>query len=136
MQFNINEFITSLFQIVIIPLLGVLVYYFKVWISAKAEELKTQTDNELYWKYIDMLKDSIVTYVASINQTYVDELKKQGKFDIEAQKEAFKRVYDGVIASLSEDAYKYLHEVMGDLESFIINQIEATVKDQKEKPQE
>lgn len=129
MQFN--EIITSIFEIVIIPLLGVLVYYFKVWISAKAEELKTQTDNELYWKYISMLRDSITTYVTAINQTYVDELKKQGKFDLEAQKEAFKKVYENVLASLSEDVYVYLDEIMGDLNTYIINQIEATVKEQK-----
>ena len=129
MQFN--DIITSIFEIVIIPLLGVLVYYFKIWISAKAEELQTQTDNELYWKYIGMLKDSIVTYVTAINQTYVDELKKQGKFDLDAQKEAFKRVYDNVLASLSDDVYVYLDEIIGDLHTYIINQIEATVKEQK-----
>ena len=78
-----------------------------------------------------MLRDSITTYVTAINQTYVDELKKQGKFDLEAQKEAFKKVYENVLASLSEDVYVYLDEIMGDLNTYIINQIEATVKEQK-----
>jgi len=63
--------------------------------------------------------------VIATNQTYVDTLKREGKFDGEAQKIAFQKTYDSVIAILSEDAKTYLNEAIGDLQAYIINQIEA-----------
>jgi hypothetical protein len=46
-------------------------------------------DNELADKYVQMLTDTITACVIATNQTYVEPLKKQGKFDAEAQKHAF-----------------------------------------------
>ena len=40
--------------------------------------------NELLSKYIEMLSNTICECVIATNQTYVDSLKKQGKFDVEA----------------------------------------------------
>ena len=41
-------------------------------------------DNELSKKYIQMLSETITKCVIATNQTYVETLKKQGKFDVEA----------------------------------------------------
>ena len=40
-------------------------------------------------KYLKMLSETITKCVIATNQTYVETLKKQGKFDEEAQKIAF-----------------------------------------------
>jgi hypothetical protein len=61
-------------------------------------------------------------------QTYVDALKKEGKFDGEAQKVAFSKTFDAVLAVLNDDAKEYLGEVVGDLTAYITNKIEANVK--------
>ena len=119
--------ISEIFQVVLIPLLAILVKYFTKFVNSKAEEIKQKTDNDTYKKYIDMLEDTIVTTVTSTNQTYVEALKAQGKFDGEAQKIAFQMTYDAIIKTLSEEAKKYLSAAVGDLNSYITNAIEAQV---------
>lgn len=126
-----NELISTIFQVVILPLLTVLTGYAVKWVNAKAKELKATTDNVYTHKYIEMLQDTIVKTVIAVNQTYVDALKQQGSFDKAAQEEAFKRVYETVLLSLNEEAYEYLNNIFGDLQTYITAQIEAAVKEHK-----
>ena len=72
---NYNELITSIFQIVIIPCLGLLTGFFIKWINAKINELAIKTKNEKEQKYLYMLKDTITSAVIAVNQTYVDSLR-------------------------------------------------------------
>lgn len=129
---NYAELIKQIFEVCLFPLLGILTTFLIVFISKKAQELKAKTNNELYSKYIDMLEQTIINCVIATNQTYVDALKREGKFDGEAQKIAFQKTYDSVMAILSEDAKTYLNEAIGDLQAYIINQIEAQVNLNKE----
>lgn len=126
------ELIKQIFEVCLFPLLGILTTFLIIFISKKAQELKAKTNNELYHKYIDMLEQTIINCVIATNQTYVDALKREGKFDGEAQKIAFQKTYDSVMAILSEDAKTYLNEAIGDLQAYIINQIEAQVNLNKE----
>ena len=127
-----TELIKQIFEICLFPLLGILTTFAIMFISKKAQELKVKTDNELYDKYIDMLEQTIINCVIATNQTYVDTLKAEGKFDGEAQKIAFQKTYDSVMAILSENTKTYLNEAIGDLQTYIINQIEAQVNLNKE----
>ena len=127
-----TELIKQIFEVCLFPLLGILTTFVIIFISKKAQELKAKTNNELYHKYIDMLEQTVINCVIATNQTYVDALKREGKFDGEAQKIAFQKTYDSVIAILSEDAKTYLNEAIGDLQAYIINQIEAQVNLNKE----
>lgn len=126
------QMLQQIFQVCIIPLLGILTTYIILFINKKSKELQAQTDNELYQKYISMLENTVINCVIATNQTYVDALKEQGKFDAEAQKEAFNRTYEAVMNILSEDAVLYLQEATGDLNTYIINLIEAQVNQNKE----
>jgi len=78
-----------------------------------------------------MLNDTITSTVIAINQTYVDALKDKNAFDKEAQEEAFKRVFDMVQATLTEEANKYLNEAIDDLNLYITIKIEEAVKENK-----
>ena len=82
-------------------------------------------------KYIEMLSNTICECVIATNQTYVDSLKAQGKFDAEAQKKAFEMTYNSVINILTEDAKVYLTSIYGDLTAYITNMIEAEVNKNK-----
>ena len=97
-----------------------------------AEELKAKTDNIYLQQAIDMLNGSISAAVVAANQTYVDELKKEDAFTPEAQKEAFEKVYQTAINSLTEETKNYLNTHIGDLESYIKNRIEQEVVINKE----
>lgn len=120
--------LTQLFEIVIFPLLGIGTIYLINFIKVKIQELKAKKDDELYHKYLGMLEETIVNCVLATTQTYVEALKKEGKFDAEAQKLAFTKTYTNVMNILSEDAKAYLETAIGDLETYIFNKIEAEVK--------
>ena len=75
-----------------------------------------------------MLNETITKCVIATTQTYVETLKKEGKFDKTAQETAFSKTYTAVLAILSDEAKKYLTEAVGDLNLYITQQIEAEVK--------
>lgn len=119
--------LTQIMEIVVIPLLGILTAYIVKIVNAKLEEISASHKNEFEKKYIDMLNDTISDCVIATTQTYVESLKKQGRFDAEAQKEAFNQTYSAVMGILSEEAKKYLNEAIGDLNLYITQKIEAEV---------
>ena len=119
--------IKDIFEVCVIPLLGVLTAYFVKWVNAKSAELVSKTQNETQAKYIAMLNDTISDCVIATTQTYVDALKKQGAFDAEAQKVAFTMTYEAVVKLLTDEAQQYLSEAVGDLNLYITQKIEAEV---------
>ena len=119
--------VKQIFELVVFPLLGIGTTYLIILINTKIKELKKQSDNDLEKKYLDMLNNTITDCVLATNQTYVNELKKQGKFDLDAQKIAFQKTYENVMALLTDEAKKYLSEALGDLQTYVNNKIEAEV---------
>ena len=122
------ELITQIFEVCIIPLLGVLTAFFVKWVNAKSAEMVDKAKNETQAKYITMLNNTISDCVIATTQTYVETLKKQGAFDAEAQKAAFTMTYEAVVKLLTDEATAYLNEVVGDLNLYITQKIEAEVK--------
>ena len=123
--------LAEIMEVVIIPLLGILTAYAVKLVNAKIEDINKERDNVLEEKYLTMLGATISDCVTATTQTYVESLKKQGKFDAEAQKEAFNQTYTAVINILSEEAKKYLTVAVGDLNLYITQKIEAEVNANK-----
>ena len=117
----------DIFNLCIIPLFGVLVAYVVKYINAKGNEIAANVDNELASKYIVMLTTTITDCVVATNQTYVEALKKEGKFDKEAQNKAFQMTYNAIMDILTEDAKEYLNNLYGDLSLYLSKRIEAEV---------
>ena len=126
------EILQQIFELCVIPLLGILTTYLVKLIRKKNEELDAKVSKEVSKKYIDMLADTITDCVVSTNQTYVDALKEANAFDKEAQKKAFELTYNKIMNVLTEDAKEYLTTVYGDLEIYITTKIESEVKTYKE----
>jgi hypothetical protein len=70
------KILSQIFEIVILPLLGIGTIYLISLIKAKIQELKQQKDDVLYHKYLTMLEDTIISCVLATTQTYVEGLKK------------------------------------------------------------
>ena len=131
---DILMLLQQIFEVCIVPLLGILTAFLVQYINAKKVEISTNVDNKLADKYINMLADTITKCVIATNQTYVDSLKDKEVFTVEAQKEAYKKTMDAVMAILSEEAKTYLTNTSGDLETYLQTQIEATVSANKKAP--
>ena len=129
---DFQTLIPIIFQVCLIPLLAILTKYLVAWIQVKTKELTDTKDNEMFTKYMTLLSDTVIDCEVATNQTYVNTLKEQGKFDAEAQKEAFNKTYEAVMRILTDDAKKYLGEVLGDLDLYINTLIESQVSFQKQ----
>lgn len=125
---NWLEILKVAFEIVIFPAIVAVAAYFITWLNAKKQELLKKAKNETEAKYIELLDKTITECVLATSQTYVNTLKEEGKFDEAAQKSAFQKTFDAVMAVLTDDAQIYLSEVTKDLTVYITNKIEATVK--------
>ena len=121
---NITEVI---FKLCIIPILGILTKWLISFIQGKINEANAKTDNELTQKYLTMFGNTVTQCVLATNQTYVEALKKEGKFDLEAQKIAFEMTKDAIIMILQGEVLDYISEIISDLDTYIDEQIEANV---------
>lgn len=121
------DIVIEIIQVCIIPLLGIITKYLVDFLKAKRDEINDKIDNETAEKYTEMIFDTVTACVIATNQTYVNSLKEQGKFDEEAQKKAFDITMSAVLDILSDDVKKYMEEFTGDLNAYITNLIEAQV---------
>lgn len=128
-----TELISQIFEICIIPLLGYLVTRLIAFLNTKRDQAKTQTENEVARKYIDMITDTVTRCVIATNQTYVDTLKKQGQFNAEAQEIAFQKTLLSVSSILTLDAKNYIQEATGDVNTYLTQLIEAEVAKNKKR---
>lgn len=121
----------QIFQVCIIPLLGVLTAWLCAFVNIKINEIKNRTADITQKKYLDMLNNTIVDCIEATNQTYVDALKKEGTFTKEAQQIAFMKTFNAVFEILTDDAIEYLTECIDDLEIYVTQKIEAEIKKDK-----
>ena len=127
----ILEMLSDIFEVCILPLLAVLTGYAVQFIRAKSAETAARTENETAQKYIKMIEKTITDVIIATNQTYTNSLKEQGKFDEEAQKIAFQKSFDAIMAILSDDAKEYIISTTGDINIYLTQMIEAEVNKNK-----
>ena len=126
-----TETLNQIFQLFVIPILGILAEFVVEFLRVKSKEIINKLDNDVAKKYTEMITNTIVDCVIATNQTYVEALKKQGKFDENAQKVAFEKTLNAVLGILSEEAKNYIKETTGDLNLYLSQLIEAEVNKAK-----
>ena len=119
--FNIIE---TILTAAVIPLLA--------WgIKNLVNWLKTKTNNAIVEKYLTYAGDAVTQAVKETTQTYVDALKKEGKFDKDAQIEAFNKTCETALKLLTTDALDVIEMVYGDVEAWLRSKIESTIAENK-----
>lgn len=93
---------------------------FTTWISSKMKDKKMA-------KILSDVFQIITDVVMEIFQTYVEALKKEGKFDAAAQKMAKDRAMEKIMARLSDTMKNYISEHYGDIRNWISEQIEVAI---------
>ena len=122
-----TEILIKVAEVCLVPILGILTNYIVIFVKAKCAELAQKANNDKIVKYIDLFNQMICDCVIATNQTYVDALKAQDAFDLEAQKIAFNKTKEAIFGMLTDDMKLVLEEVYGDLSLFIQTKIESEV---------
>lgn len=69
----------------------------------------------------------ILNAVTAVTQTFVDTLKKNGKFDETAQKEAQEKALKIINSQLTEPMIQYIKDNFGDVQEYLKTRIEAMI---------
>ena len=129
-----NELLAVLFDIcktAAIPLAGYLATVLIDKMKKKIETEEKKAKLEIANQYLAQLNDTVISCVRATNQTYVEVMKAAGMFDKQAQEKAMDKTFAAVKATLSVDALEHLALVTTDLDTLIINKIEAAVNEIK-----
>lgn len=126
-----KEFIYELIQAIATAAIPVLATYIVMYLRKAAKRISAETDSDLLKNAVNEAADAVATAVTYTSQTYVDALKKEGIFDVEAQKMALQSSLNMATSLMSEAAKNLLVEVYGDLDKYLTSKIEAEVRVQK-----
>lgn len=118
---------------ILIPILVTIITICICMMTSKIAKDAARTAPSKYSEIIYGLENIVNKAVITTNQTFVNELKKQGKFDKEAMQEAYRRTYESIVASLSQSFFEYIDEETIDIDVLLKNMIETSVNWNKER---
>ena len=75
---DIKQGIQDVLYLIITGILPLLITYGILFLKVKIKEQEKNLENDQLVKYIDAATDAISKAVLTVNQTYVDALKKEG----------------------------------------------------------
>lgn len=117
---EVLNIIYSVISIIATGIASFLVAKLTQWISAKVKDKKLA-------EAMTQILSIVEGCVKEVFQTFVDSLKKEGKFDAEAQKEAFNKCLEKVKAQLSLNVLQFIQDNFGDVDSYLTSLIESTI---------
>lgn len=126
-----NEAVFNLLMAVLTAAVTALSAFVAVFVKKKGEQAAAETNSTLLKDVIEEVTGIVDIAVSAVSQTYVDELKKAGSFDAEAQKQALAMALAACIKAISPAAKSFIEETYGDLAEYLTTYIEAAVRRQK-----
>lgn len=119
-----KEILTYILSAAIVALVSYLSERLIVLINQKIQNQKAS-------KALSEAVELVVNAVKATQQEYVDELKKAGTFDTDAQKIALEMAIKKVRANMSAETEKYLTANADDLNDWIADMIHSVIYDIK-----
>lgn len=125
-----NEILLNILSVlvsaVVLPLISLIGAKLVSWLSSK-------TKNEKASAIIKEANDIVMNAVKCVLQTYVDSLKKEGKFDEASQFLALSKAKEKAMEQMSDDTKAFVEKNYGNLDSWLTTSIEATISTIKNK---
>ncbi len=119
---------------VILSGVGVVLSALCTWVASKLTKwLDTKVKDEKLKKFLNGLNEIIANAIKAVYQEYVEALKKEGKFDEEAQKIAKQKAINIIMNQLTTDMKSYIQENFGDVEQWLSQKIECVIYELKSK---
>lgn len=124
MPAEIMNIIWSAIGVVITGLVTWGVATFTTWINGKISDKKAAN-------YLATIMNLVGMSVQEIYQTYVEALKKEGKFGPEQQKIAFETCLKKIKTKLAPDLIDYITKNFGDVDEYLKSLIESNIYSNK-----
>ena len=125
-----SEMLNYVLYVILTIILPVVAKYAVDLIKTKIHESHIIMDaahNENLGKFVEGALSDVMDAVLHINQVYVDSLKSSGKFDKEAQDQAFSRAYAEAMDMISDEAKKVIEGLYGSFDKWLNIKIESSV---------
>lgn len=94
--------------------------------------IKSKVNNQKWANAIDDVTAQVSNSVDYLEQTLVNQLKKDGKWNTDTQKEVLNEAVTTVMNNLSADTLKYLQENVSDITAYITQCIESKILNSKD----
>ena len=120
---DIKQGIQDVLYLIITGILPLLITYGILFLKVKIKEQEKNLENDQLVKYIDAATDAISKAVLTV--------KKEGKFDAEAQKTAKQMAIDKAKALITEDSKAAIETLYSDFEAYLNDAIEELVRENK-----
>ena len=114
--------------IIVSTIMPIIAGFLAVLIKQKISEITQRIENEKIATYTNNITGVLIDAVLEVEQTYVDQLKKQGKFTPQAQKVAKEKAFEIASNLITVEGKKVINDLYGDFKSYAMNKIEALVK--------
>jgi hypothetical protein len=128
-----NELLQNLLYIVLTACVPIIVTSAINYLKAKRAEKLQKLDNDYIKDVILDTTDIILNAVDTVSQVYVDDLKKEGKFDDDKQKEALNKALTQAKMLINEEASELIVEQYNNLDVWIRSIIESYISSKKDK---
>lgn len=124
-------------QEIVITVISAIVTALASWVVSKITTyINTKVKDTKLKRYLNSAVTVVASAVKQTYQTYVENIKGTDFWTEDAQKNALAAALETTKAQLSGDVQKYIQSNFGDLDKWIITQIEAAIYDLKNKPSE
>ena len=99
--------------------------------TALTDQIEEKTKSDKLAQGVQRASDIVEQVVVAITQTYVDDLKKSGSFDGDAQKQALQMAREAAADLISDEVQQLITENYNKFDDWLLSAIEAAVAHSK-----
>ena len=99
--------------------------------TALTDQIEEKTKSDKLAQGVQRASDIVEQVVVAITQTYVDDLKKSGSFDEDAQKQALQMAREAASELISSEVQQLISENYNNFTDWLLSAIEAAVAHSK-----
>ena len=126
-----KEILVEIGTSVVCVIIATLCFYAAKWFHIKCEQLKAKTDSEALRSLIEKIDYVVQVCVEATNQTFVDDLKNDGKLTDDEKREAFDKTFKAIQEMLTDEDKQNIIDSFGDLSTFLTTSVENYIKSSK-----
>lgn len=135
---TVNTLIETIINVLLVPIITILSAYLVQLVKTKINLINDDKAKTQLNQAVDELQSRVLTAVNTVTQTYVDSLKKNGKFNVEEQQEALRKAYDLAVSMMTQGSLDYLIDELHEdgVRDLITSLIEQSIYQSKSNAQE